>query len=93
MAQDRVIGTLSFGTRSRQRFASREIEVMAAVTDLVAMAINRIQTEQALRESEKQLRHLGDSLPDSAVYRYAHEADGTPRFLLPERGHRAIERR
>jgi PAS domain S-box-containing protein len=80
MDHDRVIGTLSFGTRSRQRFASREIDVMAAVTDLVAMAINRIQTERALRDSEKQLRHLGDSLPDSAIYRYGHEADGTPRY-------------
>lgn len=25
MAQDRVIGTLAFGTRTRQRFSSREI--------------------------------------------------------------------
>jgi PAS domain S-box-containing protein len=86
MAQDRVIGTLSFGTRSRQRFASREIEVMAAVTDLVAMAINRIQTGRALRESERQLRQLGDSLPDSAVYRYGHEAGGSPRFYYLSAG-------
>ena len=59
---------------------------MAAVTDLVAMAINRIQTEGALRESERQLRHLGDSLPDSAVYRYAHEADGSPRYYYLSAG-------
>ena len=86
MAQDRVIGTLSFGTRTRQRFASREIQVMAAVTDLVAMAMNRIQTEKALRDSERQLRHLGNSLPDSVIYRYGHEADGIPRYYYLSAG-------
>jgi PAS domain S-box-containing protein len=35
---------------------------------------------KASRESEERLRHLGDSLPESAVYRYAHETGGTPRF-------------
>lgn len=35
---------------------------------------------QALRESEEKLRLLGDNLPDSAVYQYQHDADGTPRF-------------
>jgi PAS domain S-box-containing protein len=40
----------------------------------------RKQAEAALRESEERLRHLGDSLPDSAVYRYSHDAGGKPRF-------------
>ena len=35
---------------------------------------------KAARESEERFRHLGDSLPDNAVYRYADEADGTSRF-------------
>ena len=59
---------------------------MAAVTDLVAMAMNRIQTEKALRDSERQLRQLGNSLPDSAIYRYGHEADGTPRYYYLSAG-------
>ncbi len=48
--QDRLIGTLSFGTRSRARFSPEEIEVMSAVTDLVAIAMHRIEIENALRE-------------------------------------------
>ncbi|MCL5281093.1 MAG: PAS domain-containing protein, partial [Planctomycetes bacterium] len=48
--QDRLIGTLSFGTRARPHFRPEEIEVMKAVTDLVAMAVHRIEIEQALRE-------------------------------------------
>jgi PAS domain S-box-containing protein len=39
------------------------------------------KAEQALRESEERLRLLGDNLPESAVYQYAHEPDGSVRFL------------
>jgi PAS domain S-box-containing protein len=37
--------------------------------------------EAALRESEERLRLLSDNLPDSAVYQYIHEPDGSVRFL------------
>ncbi|WP_440947661.1 PAS domain S-box protein [Methanosarcina sp. T3] len=39
------------------------------------------QVEEALRESEERLRLLGDNLPDSAIYQYVHEPDGSSRFL------------
>ena len=45
-----LIGTLSFGTRSRQRFTEREIEVMRTVADQVAVAMQRVQVEEALRQ-------------------------------------------
>lgn len=51
--QDRVIGTLSFGARSRAHFNVDEIAVMKAVTDLVAIAMRRGETEQALREADR----------------------------------------
>jgi PAS domain S-box-containing protein len=51
--QDRVIGTLSFGARSRAHFSDDEIAVMKAVTDLVAIAMRRGETEQALREADR----------------------------------------
>jgi PAS domain S-box-containing protein len=39
------------------------------------------QVEEALRQSEERLRLLGDNLPDSAVYQYVYEPDGSVRFL------------
>lgn len=58
MSQDRAIGTLAFSSRRREKFSQPEIEVMAAVTDLVAMAMHRIQTETALRAAEERFHGI-----------------------------------
>jgi|GEM_PF-3986099 len=51
----KTIGTLSFGTASRRRFLPEEIELMQAVSDLVAIAMARIKSRDALRASEDRL--------------------------------------
>jgi len=38
------------------------------------------KAEQSLRENEERLRLLGDNLPDSTVYQYTDELDGTARY-------------
>jgi PAS domain S-box-containing protein len=55
--QDRLIGTLSFGTRTRTHFAPDEVELMRTIADQVALAMQRIQTQQALQEANKDLEH------------------------------------
>jgi len=55
MFQGAPIGTLSFGTSTRSRFTDEEIELMRAVTDLVATAMARQRTEEALRQREAEL--------------------------------------
>ncbi len=63
MIQGRVIGTLSFGTRSKPNFTSDDVEVMKAITDLVAVAMHRIHTEQSLRESQALLAAVLSQVP------------------------------
>ncbi|WP_306535640.1 PAS domain S-box protein [Geobacter sp.] len=46
----------------------------------------RRMAEDALRESEQRIRRLGDNLPDSFIYQYTHDADGSPRFLYVSAG-------
>ena len=46
----------------------------------------RKRVEEALRESEERLRLLSDNLPDSAVYQYVYEPDGSVRFLYISTG-------
>ena len=56
------------------------------VTVLLEDVTGQAQAEAALRESEERLRLLDDNLPDSYVYQYTQEADGTPRFLYLSAG-------
>ena len=67
MVQDRVIGTLSFGTRSRTTFSTDDLTLMKAVADQVAIAMSRVMMENALRESEERYRELVQSSPDAVI--------------------------
>ncbi len=53
MAQGRVLGTLSFGTRSRSRFKDDELSLMKAVADQVAIAMERKRVEEELRKAKE----------------------------------------
>jgi PAS domain S-box-containing protein len=50
-----VLGTLSFGARNRKEFTAEELSFMEAVADLVATAIQRERSEEALRQAEAAL--------------------------------------
>ncbi len=63
IAEGRVIGTLSFGTRTRPAFAPDEIELMKTVADQVAVAMQRILANAALAASEARFRQLADAMP------------------------------
>ena len=51
IAHDRVIGTLSFGTRTRDRFQPEELALMKTVVDQVATAMDRRRILHELRRS------------------------------------------
>lgn len=57
MAQGRVLGTLSFGTRTRTSFTDDELALMKAVTDQVAIAMERMLASQTLKRAHDELEH------------------------------------
>ena len=61
---ERLLGTLSFGTRTRGRFAPDDVELMQAVTNKVAIALQRVQVQTALRASEERYRGLVEQAAD-----------------------------
>jgi PAS domain S-box-containing protein len=50
LQQNKVIGTLSFGTRTRTTFSADDLALMKAVTDQVAIAMSRVRSENTLRQ-------------------------------------------
>ncbi len=55
MVQDRLIGTLSFGTKTRATFAADEVELMRSVCDQVAVALQRLLAQKELQELNQTL--------------------------------------
>jgi PAS domain S-box-containing protein len=62
MAQNHVIGTLSFGTTERTSFTDDEIRMMKSVCDQVATALERMRFENALYQSEQVNRDQANRL-------------------------------
>jgi GAF domain-containing protein len=62
IAHDKLIGTLSFGTRDRARFTPDEIELMRVVCNLTASALERHKYENSLRASEERLQRASRAL-------------------------------
>jgi signal transduction histidine kinase len=83
LAGERLIGTLSFGTRARDTFSQAELQLMAAVADIAAIAVDRStlavraravhrQLEQAQENQRRRLSrelhdHMGQHLTAIAV--------------------------
>ena len=61
-AQDKMLGTLSFGTRTRASFSEEDLALMKVVADQVAIAMQRKLGEEALRRSEERLRISAEQL-------------------------------
>jgi PAS domain S-box-containing protein len=57
MVEGRLIGTLSFGTRTRTHFTGEELALMKAVADQVAIAMHRKLAEETLRRLNEELEH------------------------------------
>ena len=70
----KIIGTLLFGTRSRETFSEEDLLLMNAVTDQVAMAMARMKDEETLRRTAKELETLLESVP--ALVWIAHDQEG-----------------
>jgi signal transduction histidine kinase/CheY-like chemotaxis protein len=53
MERGRVIGTLSFGSRTKERFADDELDLMKTIADHVAIAMQRIRLMKSLERHAK----------------------------------------
>lgn len=55
VADDTLIGTLSFGSRTREEFDEEDLQFMRLLSQHVAVALGRLRAEQALSEAKAEL--------------------------------------
>lgn len=72
VAQDRLLGTLSFGTRQRDAFAPDDIAVMQVVCDQVAVSLDRARLIEELSRTNRDLADA-DRKKDEFLAMLAHE--------------------
>ena len=86
-----AIGTLSFGTRSRETFSNDDLYLMKAVADRVATAMARKRTDQELRKYNRMLKALSKS--SQAMTRAKNEAQYLQevcRIVVEDCGHTLV---
>jgi PAS domain S-box-containing protein len=72
LAEGELLGTLSFGTRTRPRFAEDELELMQTFADQVAIAVQRVHVKTALSRANGQLLE-GDRRKNEFLAILSHE--------------------
>lgn len=72
LAGGRVIGTLSFGARTRSRFSEEDLSVMKAVSAQVAMAMERIGLLEEARRKSAELEKA-NRVKDQFLAMLSHE--------------------
>ena len=64
---EKIVGTLSFGTRSRNGFTVDELELIKTVADQVSIAKQRMQMEDTIRASEENYRRMIETANEGIV--------------------------
>lgn len=65
---DGAFGVLGAHTRRNRAFTKEDVNFLQAVANILAQAIQRQQTLEALRESENQFRQLAENLEDGILW-------------------------
>ncbi|MEG5046093.1 PAS domain S-box protein [Microcoleus sp. B4-C1] len=72
IAQGRLLGTLSFASRTRTHFTPAEIELLGSICDQIAIALERANLNDSLQQQAQQLRQA-NRIKDEFLAVLSHE--------------------
>jgi PAS domain S-box-containing protein len=72
LAQEKLFGTLSFGSRTRTEFTSAETQLFQAICDHIAIALERTEILSSLQQQTEELRRV-NRLKDEFLAALSHE--------------------
>ncbi|MBI5558317.1 MAG: response regulator [Deltaproteobacteria bacterium] len=81
-----TFGLIQLNDKRKGQFTLEKITLFERLAAQVANFLAKIQMQEKLKESETQLRSIGDNLPNGYVYQYTHGPDGKPKFLYVSAG-------
>jgi len=76
-----LLGTLSFGSRSKDEFDPDELTFLHTISHYLAMAYAKLRTQAAVSESEKRFRFILGSIPQKLV---TTKPDGGVDYFNPQ---------
>jgi PAS domain S-box-containing protein len=82
---EEVLGTLSFGSRSRETFSEEDLSLMKAVADQVAVAMIRMRDEETVKKAR-------DRLEERVMERTAELQDAYDRLMRETEEREKVER-
>ncbi len=76
-----LLGTLSFGSRTKDEFDPDEMAFLQTITHYVTVVYANLRTQAAVRESEERLRFILESIPQKLV---TTKPDGSVDYFNPQ---------
>jgi PAS domain S-box-containing protein len=80
------LGLLQFNDRRKGMFSPERIALWERLGNYLSVALARSLAEEALKESERRLRTLGDQIPAGAVYQHVLHPDGRVSYAYMSAG-------
>ena len=81
IADNVLLGTLSFGSRSKDEFDPDELAFLQTISHYVAVTYAKLRTQATVSESEKRFRFILDSIPQKLV---TTKPDGSVDYFNPQ---------
>jgi len=87
---DRILGLIHIADSRENMISPQAVASFEWVARQLALAVQRIKTEEKSKESQERLKRLGDTLPEGMVYRLVHRPDGSRSFTHASEGSRRL---